>query len=469
MKIPNLERIAVHDIVLKPGERTSHPHAESHEEEFVYVVSGRPHAWLDGWLHELRPGHALGFPAGTGIAHTILNNTTNDVRLIVAGERTKPENRCAFPLNPEMRETSPIYWEEPPRRPLGPHNGEPGPVRESDLASEPPPYLAFAPALPGRVPFHYPGDNETFGRGHRLTDSLGLKALGIWHEILEPGRRSSWPHAHRREEEVACVLTGQPKLWLNGFVSRLEPGTAVVFAPGTGDAHCLINDSGEPVSYLGFGEAVDPEGDQIHYPLHPLRNEEMARIGWLWKDRPAKPIGPHPGTPERAFPDHLRLSKASDADTRTILEIYSAAPEYFLNVEGRLPTAETVAHDLRDGPKKTVPEYFKEFLIVHAEGRPVGVADLHANHPETGITYIGLLLLRKDVWGRGLGRRAFLLVEDYARRALKTKILRLGISRDNEVTGFWRKMGFAENGRSYEWKGEAKTSAVIEMDKPLVI
>jgi uncharacterized cupin superfamily protein len=82
-----LVRLGVHHEVLKPGHRTSLPHAETVEEECVYVLEGRPHAWIDGTLYPLRPDDIVVFAPGTGIRHTIVNQTEQDVRLLVVGER----------------------------------------------------------------------------------------------------------------------------------------------------------------------------------------------------------------------------------------------------------------------------------------------------------------------------------------------------------------------------------------------
>ena len=117
-----LTRIGIHHERLLPGRRTSYPHAESAEEEFVYVISGRPEVWLDGELHRLRPGDAVGFPAGTGICHSFLNNTSGEVRLLVIGEARKPENRVFYPRNPEQA-TRKDWWSDPPARTLGDHDG----------------------------------------------------------------------------------------------------------------------------------------------------------------------------------------------------------------------------------------------------------------------------------------------------------------------------------------------------------
>ena len=117
-----LTRLGIHHERLLPGRRTSYPHAESAEEEFVYVVAGRPDVWLDGELHRLRPGDAVGFPAGTGICHSFLNNTAGVVRLLVVGEARKAENRVFYPRNPEQA-TRKDWWSDPPARTVGDHDG----------------------------------------------------------------------------------------------------------------------------------------------------------------------------------------------------------------------------------------------------------------------------------------------------------------------------------------------------------
>lgn len=120
-----LTRIGIHHERLLPGRRLSYPHAESAEEEFVYVLEGQPDVWINGELHGLKPGDAVAFPAGTGICHTFINNRTTEVRLLVVGEANKDENRIHYPLNPEYEATRQDRWDNPPRQPLGPHNGLP--------------------------------------------------------------------------------------------------------------------------------------------------------------------------------------------------------------------------------------------------------------------------------------------------------------------------------------------------------
>jgi uncharacterized cupin superfamily protein len=121
-----LTRLGVHHERLMPGRRVSWPHAEADEEEFVYVIEGTPDLWLDGHLHRLKPGDGIGFPSGTGIGHTIINNTKSDVRLIVVGEPSRFNARIHYPLHPKRNEEiGDRHWKDAPNRELGPHDGRP--------------------------------------------------------------------------------------------------------------------------------------------------------------------------------------------------------------------------------------------------------------------------------------------------------------------------------------------------------
>jgi uncharacterized cupin superfamily protein len=125
-----LRHIGIHHERLPPGRRTSYPHAESAEEEFVYVLEGTPDVWLDGTLHRLRPGDGVGFPLGTGQCHTFINNTETEARLLVVGQTPLPENRIIYPRNPERRPLRKDWWDDAPPRPDGGHDGLPDALRK---------------------------------------------------------------------------------------------------------------------------------------------------------------------------------------------------------------------------------------------------------------------------------------------------------------------------------------------------
>jgi len=126
-KAAGLVRIGVNLQRLPPGTRSSWPHAEEDEEEFVYVLEGEVDAWIDGELHRMVAGELAAFPAGTGICHCFMNNTDREALLLVGGEAAKRGSRIVYPLNPsrraDLKETD--WWDDAPSRPLGPHDGLP--------------------------------------------------------------------------------------------------------------------------------------------------------------------------------------------------------------------------------------------------------------------------------------------------------------------------------------------------------
>jgi len=71
-----------------PGGQSSHRHAHTRQDEFVYVLEGRVELETDAGTEVLRPGMCAGFPAGTGNAHRFVNRSAADVLLLVIGDRT---------------------------------------------------------------------------------------------------------------------------------------------------------------------------------------------------------------------------------------------------------------------------------------------------------------------------------------------------------------------------------------------
>ena len=128
-----LLRLGVNLQRLPPGKRSSWPHAESDEEEFVYIIEGEVDAWVDGEIYRMLAGDFAAFPAGTGISHCFINNSRKDVLLLVGGEASKPSNRIVYPLNPTRREDlAPAdWWHDAPARTLGVHDGLPDQLRET--------------------------------------------------------------------------------------------------------------------------------------------------------------------------------------------------------------------------------------------------------------------------------------------------------------------------------------------------
>lgn len=122
-----LQRIGINLQRLPPGTRSSWPHAESDEEEFVYVIEGEVQAWIDGHLHPMKAGDLAAFPAGTGISHCFINNGDREALLLVGGDAARASNRIFYPRNPSRRQDLPaaLWWDDVPAHEQGPHDGLP--------------------------------------------------------------------------------------------------------------------------------------------------------------------------------------------------------------------------------------------------------------------------------------------------------------------------------------------------------
>lgn len=278
----NLKRVAAHYFKIPSGYRTSEPHAESLEEEFVYVISGEIDLWLNGNIKKMVKGDCIGFPAGTGVGHCFINNYNDDCEIFVSGDRTKPDNQYHFHLDPSLeKECGDKWWKDMPKQELGKHNGLPGKVDSLHFDDDIKVFNAF-----DNIPdssYSYPNDEETFTNGICLSRQFNMKNIAVWMERIPSGKRSSWPHAHSVEEEFVFVLEGNPVVELDGVDHEARPMIGIDFKAGSGVSHTLINRSDDYIYYLCAGEC-EPTNDKIYYPNHPERNEEMRKENALWEE-----------------------------------------------------------------------------------------------------------------------------------------------------------------------------------------
>ena len=73
---------------LKPGGSSSIRHAHTKQDEFVYILEGRPTLITDAGRTALKAGMCAGFRAGTGDAHQLVNETDEEVVYLEIGDRT---------------------------------------------------------------------------------------------------------------------------------------------------------------------------------------------------------------------------------------------------------------------------------------------------------------------------------------------------------------------------------------------
>jgi uncharacterized cupin superfamily protein len=81
---------------LLPGAESALRHAHSRQDEFVYILQGRPTLHTGEGRTRLSPGMCAGFKAGTGNAHRLINETNADVLYLEVGDRT-PGDEGSYP------------------------------------------------------------------------------------------------------------------------------------------------------------------------------------------------------------------------------------------------------------------------------------------------------------------------------------------------------------------------------------
>ncbi|MCB9685466.1 MAG: GNAT family N-acetyltransferase [Alphaproteobacteria bacterium] len=248
-----------------------------------------------------------------------------------------------------------------------------------------PPFVVRATDI-SEIEGHYPApfDAEKLSFGRDLGRAAGSRSLGCWQERLPRGRRTSFTHAHLREEELIYVLAGTPTLrWRppGGEAEEvpLEPGDLVAFPAGTGIAHTFRNDADMDAILLCIGERR--LGDGSLYPDDPAwqawRDEHRPQYRWPNDDRPSV-AAEWPAW--RIETDRLVLRPWEQADVPDLLALQRENQEHLAPT---MPWARTLP--TLDELLGTVRSFLRSFLeaddlvygIFLPDGTPIGGTGLH--------------------------------------------------------------------------------------------
>jgi uncharacterized cupin superfamily protein len=321
-----LSRLAVSHVRVPPGARSNVPLAAWDEERFWYVLEGAPDLFFDGNVYRMKEGEGVTLNADTGMSTTFLNNGDRDVRLFFMGEGARYSTRyvCGLPRDAQANkalEKAGKLWTNPPKRKLGAHDGLTEASRGSAVAAgrvRKPEFVAHWRDRFDPKPQMYRGSNEPQGLNAPFGKPAKFSRIGMHLEVLKPGRRTSYPHAERDEEEFVYVAGGRVDCWLDGYVYPMEEGDFVGWrgGPGDGVTHVIMNNSDEDALLIVGGEASRLRS-RCWYPYHPHRAKEMGDNHWV--DHPVPKLGPHDGMPDalrakvpkRLQGDAMRANKAA--------------------------------------------------------------------------------------------------------------------------------------------------------------
>jgi len=94
---------------IEPGGVSSLRHAHAEQDEFVYVLEGRPTLVTNSGETPLEPGMCAGFASGTGNAHHLVNRSDEVVAYLEVGTRgtrdsvVYPDDDLELAVGPDKR------------------------------------------------------------------------------------------------------------------------------------------------------------------------------------------------------------------------------------------------------------------------------------------------------------------------------------------------------------------------------
>ena len=91
-----LKHYGVNLTTIPPGAMSALRHWHSHEDEFIYIVSGELVLVTNDGEQRLTPGLCAGFPAGRADGHCLVNRTQRDAVYLEVGDR-HPEDAVTYP------------------------------------------------------------------------------------------------------------------------------------------------------------------------------------------------------------------------------------------------------------------------------------------------------------------------------------------------------------------------------------
>eukprot|EP00527_Entomoneis_sp_CCMP2396_P000409 CAMPEP_0198144616 /NCGR_PEP_ID=MMETSP1443-20131203/17015_1 /TAXON_ID=186043 /ORGANISM="Entomoneis sp., Strain CCMP2396" /LENGTH=172 /DNA_ID=CAMNT_0043808041 /DNA_START=206 /DNA_END=724 /DNA_ORIENTATION=- len=133
----------------------------------------------------------------------------------------------------------------------------------------------------------------------KLGDLFGLTNFGVNHTKLEPGSSSALMHYHRTQDEMVYILEGEATLYrLHKDPSSptttyrkektiMKTGDCIGFPFGVAVAHCMCNDSNQPVRFLEIGDRS--RNDQVEYPEADLKAVMGEDCKWIFTHKDGTP------------------------------------------------------------------------------------------------------------------------------------------------------------------------------------
>lgn len=168
------------------------------------------------------------------------------------------------------------------------------------------------------------------------------------------------------------------------------------------------------------------------------------------------------GEPDDPRSSGMRLRRLTEADRAAMALLLADDGGYSERVSGSPATDADVEEILGDRPSG-LPADRKHPVGLWQGDELVALADVLDGWPDDATAYIGLLQVRGDQHGRGVGRELHELLLD---RFGRDRPWRLAVVEANaQALGFWRRLGYRETGERKPWvsgTGAAHTAVILQ-------
>ena len=126
------------------------------------------------------------------------------------------------------------------------------------------------------------------------------------------------------------------------------------------------------------------------------------------------------------------------SDLMAVQLLHDSCSEFF----SMIGDAILVTKDFFEERPPTLPLNQKYVLGMEKNQKLVGIWDVLIGYPEPDIAFVGLFILIPQERGKGMGRKSYLLIEDWLQHK-GMKHIHLAVNFQN-TSGllFWKKMGF---------------------------
>lgn len=162
---------------------------------------------------------------------------------------------------------------------------------------------------------------------------------------------------------------------------------------------------------------------------------------------------------------------SADGDVAALQDLLESVPDYALRITGYPPGPSDALSALLSVPDGFDPAG-KAGLGLWEGERLVAFADVLLGYPTPAVAYIGLLVVRGDAHGRGLGRAMHHAVIGFVRSApaaARVDRLRLGIVGTNASVAepFWWALGYRPTGETKPYRYDHLESTVALWERAL--